>query len=201
MKALWCICISLAFPLTTSENKLFGIHQTSFLPVEALEFSERKTPLVYTFLPPKKVTLWATFQSLWGKPTLESLLIFGDSGGSRGFLGSQCNVFSEPSLGRNVFSEPSLDVVLPQPSLETNLASRWEGVRLPRASGKSPDFPGSSPNFPGSFSATSPEVLSLWSFTAIQGFPGSFPDFPGSSPNFPGSFPDFPGGQPFLWEA
>ena len=85
--------------------------------------------------------------------------------------------------------------------LETNLASRWEGVRLPRASGKSPDFPGSSPNFPGSFSATSPEVLSLWNFTAIQGFPGSFPDFPGSSPDFPGSFPDFPRGQPFLWEA
>ena len=44
---------------------------------------------------------------------------------------------------------------------EINLASRWEGVRLPRASGKPPDFPGSSPNFPGSFSATSPEVLSL----------------------------------------
>ena len=34
---------------------------------------------------------------------------------------------------------------------ETNLASRWEGVRLPRACGKSPDFPGSSPNFSGSF--------------------------------------------------
>ena len=85
--------------------------------------------------------------------------------------------------------------------LETNLASRWEGVRLPWASGKSPDFPGSSPNFPGSFSVTSPEVLSLWNLTAIQGFPGSFPDFPGSSPDFPGSFPDFPGGQPFLWEA
>ena len=80
--------------------------------------------------------------------------------------------------------------------LETNLASRWEGVRLPRASGKSPDFPGSSPNFPGSFSVTSPEVLSLWNFTAIQGFPGSFPDFPGSFPDFPGSVPDFPGGQP-----
>ena len=85
--------------------------------------------------------------------------------------------------------------------LEKNLASRWEGVRLPRASGKSPDFPGSSPNFPGSFSATSPEVLSLWNLAAIQGFPGSFPDLPGSSPDFPGSFPDFPGGQPFLWEA
>ena len=45
--------------------------------------------------------------------------------------------------------------------LETHLASCWEGVRLPRASGKSPDFPGSSPNFPRSFSATSPEVLSM----------------------------------------
>ena len=76
------------------------------------------------------------------------------------------------------------------------MASRWEGVRLPRASGKSPDFHGSSPNFPGSFSATSPEVLSLWNLTAIQGFPGSFPDFPGSSPDFPGSSPDFPGDQP-----
>ena len=82
--------------------------------------------------------------------------------------------------------------------LETNLASRWEGFRLPRASGKSPDFPGSSPDFPGSFWATFPEVLSLWNLTAIQGFPGSFPDFPGSSPNFPGGFPHFPGGQPLF---
>ena len=75
------------------------------------------------------------------------------------------------------------------PVLETNLASRWEGVRLPRASGKSPDFPGGSPNFAGSFLVTSPEVLSLWNLTAIQRFSGSSPDFPGSSP-------DFPGGQP-----
>ena len=66
--------------------------------------------------------------------------------------------------------------------IKTNLASRWKGVRLPRASGRSPDFPGSSPNFPGRFLATSLEVLSLWNLTAIQGFPGSFPDFPGSSP-------------------
>ena len=58
--------------------------------------------------------------------------------------------------------------------------------------------PLSSPNFPGSFSVTSPEVLSLWNLTAIQGFPGSFPDFPGSSPNFPGGFPHFPGGQPLF---
>ena len=42
------------FPSFSLENKLFGIHQTSFLPVEALEFSELKTSLVYTFFPPKQ---------------------------------------------------------------------------------------------------------------------------------------------------
>ena len=55
----------------------------------------------------------------------------------------------------------------------------------PELLGSFPDFPGTSPNFPGSFSATSPEVLSLWNLPAIQGFPGSFPDFPGTSPDFP----------------
>ena len=40
------------FPAFSLENKLFGIHQTSFLPVEALEFSELKIPLVYTCFPP-----------------------------------------------------------------------------------------------------------------------------------------------------
>ena len=45
LKPLWCICIFLLFSLA---NKLFGIHQTCFVPVEALEFSELKTPLVYT---------------------------------------------------------------------------------------------------------------------------------------------------------
>ena len=59
-------------------------------------------------------------------------------------------------------------------------------------------FPGKFPELPGSFSATSPEVLSLWNLKAIQGFPGNFPDFPGSSPNFPGGFPHFPGGQPLF---
>ena len=84
---------------------------------------------------------------------------------------------------------------------ERNLASRCEGVRLLRASGKFPDFPGSSPNFSGSFSATSPEVLSLWNLTAIQGLPGSFPDFPGSSPNFPGGSRTSPEVSTFFWEA
>ena len=40
------------FPSFSLENKVFGIHQTSFLPVVALEFSELKTPLVYTFFAP-----------------------------------------------------------------------------------------------------------------------------------------------------
>ena len=40
------------FPCSSLENKLFGTHQTSFLPVEALEFSELKAPLVHTFFPP-----------------------------------------------------------------------------------------------------------------------------------------------------
>ena len=57
------------------------------------------------------------------------------------------------------------------------------------------------PELPRKFSATSPEVLSLWNLTAIQRFPGSFPDFPGSSPNFPGSSGTSPEVSPFLWEA
>ena len=103
------------------------------------------------------------------------------------FLGSPLIVQGHP--GRNHYFEATQ-------FLETNLASRWEGVRLPellespRTSSEVP------PNFPGSFSATSPEVPSLWNLTTIQGFPGSFPDFPGSSPDFPVSFPDFPRGQP-----
>ena len=111
--------------------------------------------------------------------------------------GVQRRVSTDVRTGATVNALQTLSKAqLLQQLLETHLASRWEGVRLPRASGTSPDFPGSSPNFPGSFSATSPEVLSLWNLAAIQGFPGSFPDFPGSSPDFPGSSPDFPGGQP-----
>ena len=74
--------------------------------------------------------------------------------------------------------------------LETNLASRWKGVRLPRASGKSPDFPGSSPNFPGSSLTvelnSNPEV------------PRKFPRLPRKFPKLPRKFPDFPGGQPLF---
>ena len=44
LKPLWCICIFLLFPFKTG----FLVY-TSFLPGEELEFSELKTPLVYTF--------------------------------------------------------------------------------------------------------------------------------------------------------
>ena len=43
----------LHFSFFSLENKLFGVHQTPFLPVEVLEFLELKTPLVYTFFPPR----------------------------------------------------------------------------------------------------------------------------------------------------
>ena len=105
--------------------------------------------------------------------------------------------FSEMN-SRKHFLDPQKKMVPTVIKLETNLASHWEGVRLPQKF----------PELPRKFSATSPEVLSLWNWIAIQRFPGSFPDFPGSSPDFPGSSPDFPGsspdfpgGQPFLWEA
>ena len=85
--------------------------------------------------------------------------------------------------------------------LEKKLASRWEGVRLPRASGKFPGFPGSSPDFPGSFSATSPEVLSLWNSTVTRGSPEvcqTSPEVPRTSPEVPRTSPEV---SPFLWEA
>ena len=46
LAALWCICIFPTFPLKTS----FLVYtKPRFFPVEALEFLELKTPLVYTF--------------------------------------------------------------------------------------------------------------------------------------------------------
>ena len=100
--------------------------------------------------------------------------------------------------------------------LEINFASRCNGVRLPRASGKSPDFPGSSP-------AASAELLPPRNLTAIQRFRGSLPDFPrlpqkfprllqrfpANFSDFPASSPDFAGSSratspqfsPFVWEA
>ena len=76
--------------------------------------------------------------------------------------------------------------------LETNLASHWEGVRLPRASGKSPGLPRKFPELPRKFSATSPEVLSLWNWIAIQRFPGKFPRLPRQFLGLPRKFPGLP---------
>ena len=47
LKPLWCTCIFLLFPL----KQAFWYTPNLFLPVEELEFSELKTPLVYTFSP------------------------------------------------------------------------------------------------------------------------------------------------------
>ena len=44
-----CICIFLPFSFFFHWKPAFWYTQTSFLPVDALEFSELKTPLVYTF--------------------------------------------------------------------------------------------------------------------------------------------------------
>ena len=77
-------------------------------------------------------------------------------------------------------------VMIFAPMVDTNLASRWEGVRLHRASGKSTDFPGSSLSFRGSSPATSLEVLPLWNLTVPRKFPRlsqKFPDFPGGQPS------------------
>ena len=68
--------------------------------------------------------------------------------------------------------------------LETNLASRWEGVRLPRAwiSQKFPQLPR---NFSGDFPGSSLTVEL-----------NSNPEVPRKFPKLPRKFPDFPGGQP-----
>ena len=79
--------------------------------------------------------------------------------------------------------------------LETNLASRWWGVRLPRASGKSPDFPGSSLNFPGSFRRL-PRKFSHCGTNSNPEVPRKFPKLPRKFPKPPRKFRDFPGGQP-----
>ena len=42
LKHLGGSLVYMLFAFLFLENKLFGIHQTSFLPVEALEFSELK---------------------------------------------------------------------------------------------------------------------------------------------------------------
>ena len=46
------------FSFFSLKTQLFGIYQTSFLPVDALEFSELKTSLVYTFVTPKHEASW-----------------------------------------------------------------------------------------------------------------------------------------------
>ena len=76
--------------------------------------------------------------------------------------------------------------------LETNLASRWEGARLPGASGKSPDFPGSSPNFPRSFFGDFPGSSLTVELNSNPGVPRKFPGLPRKFPGLPRKFPGLP---------
>ena len=84
----------------------------------------------------------------------------------------------------------SLSVIFNHCQLETSLVSRWEGVRLPRASGNSLNFP---PNFPwkffGDFSGSSLTV----ELNSNPEVPLKFPRLP---QKFPGRPRKFPGGQP-----
>ena len=86
-------------------------------------------------------------------------------------------------------------IIVAQKRSQTNLASRWEGVRLPQASGKSPDFPEvprTSPEVFGDFPGSSPTV----ELNSNPEVPRKFPKLPRKFPKLPWKFPDFPGGQP-----
>ena len=66
------------FPSFSLENKLFWHTPNPFLPVEALEFSELQTPLVYTFfLHPKLESQMAkTPQNQWSRSRAVSRLVW-----------------------------------------------------------------------------------------------------------------------------
>ena len=69
------VCVYVFSFFFSFENKLSREHQTSFLPVEALEFSELKIPLVYTFFPSECVegSEAATMYSAGLTPTLHAM--------------------------------------------------------------------------------------------------------------------------------
>ena len=123
------------------------------------------------------------------------------------FVGINDKMLPKPGFSKLIFVHPVGSTKLDQPYCKQSLFFFfWDKFGVLLGEGQAhPSFwevpglsRGSSPNFSGSFSATSPEVLSLWSLPAIQGFPGSSPDFPGSSPEVSRTSPEV---SPFLWEA
>ena len=80
--------------------------------------------------------------------------------------------------------------------LETDLASRWKGVRLPRASGKSPDFPRKFPELPRKFFGDFPGSSLTVELNSNPEVPRKFPGLPRKFPRLPRKFPDFLGGEP-----
>ena len=92
-------------------------------------------------------------------------------------------------------ASPSGITIVAEVIRELDLASRREGVRLPRASGKSPDFPRSSPNFPEVFRRLPRSSLTV-ELNSNPEVPRKFPKLPRKFPKFPRKFSDLPGGQP-----
>ena len=75
-------------------------------------------------------------------------------------------------------------------SVGDNFGESLVGSQAPPSFWEVPGLPRKFPELPRKFSATSPEVLSLWNLTAIRRFPGSFPNFPTEVPQ---TSPEVPG--------
>ena len=72
------------------------------------------------------------------------------------------------------------------------------GSQAPLSFWEVPRLPQKLPELPRKFSATSPEVLSLWNLTAIRKVsPRKFPELPLKFPKLPRKFRNFPEVSPF----
>ena len=76
--------------------------------------------------------------------------------------------------------------------LETNLASRWEGVRLPRASPEVPGLPRKFPKLPRKFFGDFPGSSLTVELYSNPGVPRKFPGLPRKFPGLPRKFPGLP---------
>ena len=80
--------------------------------------------------------------------------------------------------------------------LETNLASRWEGVQAPLSFWEVPGLPRKFPKLPRKFFGDFPGSSLTVEFNSNPGVPQKFPELPRKFPKLPRKFRDLPGGQP-----
>ena len=83
-----------------------------------------------------------------------------------------------------------------QQYLETNLASRWKGVRPPPSFWEVPGLPQKFPELPRKFFGDFPGSSLTVELNSNPEVPRKFPGLPRKFPKLPRKFPDFPGGQP-----